>query len=56
MEDFKDQLKALGEVLGGQVGMTALTAGALIVSNDAKRRAPYRTGNLRRSIHIEPGR
>ena len=31
----------------------ALQAGALIVEADAKRRAPYRTGNLRRSIHTD---
>jgi len=30
----------------------ALAAGAMLVSNDAKHRAPYRTGNLRRSIHV----
>ena len=32
---------------------TALKAGALIVQNEAKRRAPYETGTLRRSIHTE---
>lgn len=30
----------------------ALIAAGLIVQNDAKQRAPYRTGTLRRSIHI----
>lgn len=32
----------------------AVNAGAMIVANDATRRAPYKTGNLRRSIHVEP--
>lgn len=31
---------------------TALIAAGLIVQNDAKQRAPYFTGTLRRSIHI----
>jgi len=31
----------------------ALTAGALIVQNVAKIKAPYKTGNLKRSIHPE---
>lgn len=32
---------------------TALKAGALIIQNSAKFKAPYRTGTLRRSIHTE---
>lgn len=31
----------------------ALKAGALIIQNEAKQRAPYKTGTLRRSIHTE---
>jgi len=31
----------------------ALKAGALLIQNDAKKRAPYLTGTLRRSIHTE---
>lgn len=46
------KLNALGEAVRGQMLERAVVAGALIVQNDAKRRAPYRTGNLRRSIHI----
>jgi HK97 gp10 family phage protein len=30
----------------------AVIAGALVVMNDAKKAAPYKTGNLRGSIHI----
>jgi len=32
---------------------TALKAGAELIRNDAVPRAPYKTGTLRRSIHIE---
>lgn len=31
-----------------------LLAGGLLVQNDAKPRAPYLTGTLRRSIHLQP--
>lgn len=31
---------------------TAVVAGALVIQNGGKRRAPYVTGTLRRSIHI----
>ncbi len=31
----------------------ALAAGALLIQNDAKNKAPYLTGTLRRSIHTE---
>lgn len=51
-ESLKRKLDALGEAAQGQALERALVAGALIVQNDAKRRAPYRTGTLRRSIHI----
>ena len=37
-----------------RMAATALLAGALVVNNDAVRRAPYLTGNLRRSIHPDP--
>jgi len=33
--------------------ITALKAAGLIIQNDAKKRAPYLTGNLKRSIHTE---
>jgi len=32
---------------------TALKAGALLIQNDGKKRATFRTGTLRRSIHTE---
>lgn len=41
--------------LRGELGSfctTALISAGLVVQNDAKIRAPYRTGTLRRAIHI----
>jgi len=32
----------------------AVTVGAMKVMNSAKSKAPYKTGNLRSSIHVEP--
>lgn len=51
-ESLARKLAALGEAAQGKMLERALVAGGLIIQNDAKRRAPYRTGNLRRSIHI----
>jgi len=34
---------------------TGLVSGALLVNNDAKKKAPYKTGNLKRSLHIGLG-
>lgn len=47
------KLAALGEAVAGDALAAALRSGALLVEADAKRRAPYRTGTLRRSIHTE---
>lgn len=47
------KLAALGEAVAGEVLAGAVRSGALLVQNDAKRMAPYRTGTLRRSIHTE---
>lgn len=51
-ESLSRKLQALQRVTRGQMLEKAVVAGALIVQNAAKQRAPYRTGNLRRSIHI----
>ena len=51
-ESLQRKLQALSEAVRGQMLELALVAGALVIVNDAKQRAPYRTGNLRRSIHI----
>lgn len=48
------KLGRLSNALAGATLLRAVIAGALIVQGDAKRRAPFKTGNLRRSIHIEP--
>jgi len=42
----------LSSSLRGQSLVRALEAGAMPIVNDAKQRAPYKTGNLRRSIHV----
>lgn len=46
------KLGNLSDAARGKTLERALVASALLVQNDAKRRAPYLTGNLRRSIHI----
>lgn len=51
-ESLQRKLRALGQSIVARNLERAAVAGALIVQNDAKRRAPYKTGNLRRSIHI----
>lgn len=51
-ESLKRKLDGLSAAVRGEKLEQALVAGALIVQNDAKRRAPFLTGNLRRSIHI----
>ena len=42
----------LADSLRGKTLERALVSGALIIQNSAKAKAPYLTGNLRRSIHI----
>ena len=49
-----NKLRAIEGSLTGEEGVTAaLTAGALRVRNEAARRAPIKTGTLRRSITVE---
>ena len=45
-------LEKVSAATGGKMLAQALVAGALVIQNDAKRRAPYKTGTLRRSIHV----
>ncbi len=47
------RLGAVSRSLGGRGLLPPLRAAALVAQNDAKRRAPYLTGTLRRSIHME---
>lgn len=49
---LKRKLDALPAAVANRKLEQALIAGGLIVQNAAKAKAPYRTGNLRRSIHI----
>ncbi len=47
------RMDAVSRSLGGRGLLPPLRAAALVAQNDAKRRAPYLTGTLRRSIHME---
>lgn len=51
-ESLTRKLRALGDAVSGRTLERAVVPGALIIQNAAKERAPYRTGTLRRSIHI----
>ena len=51
-ESLAIKLRALGAAVSGRTVERAVVAGALIIQNEAERRAPYRTGTLRRSLHI----
>jgi HK97 gp10 family phage protein len=46
------KLRRLGDDTGGRLLEAAVVSGALLVQNEAKRKSPLKTGNLRRSIHI----
>ena len=52
-EDVARRLARTEQSLGGSEIMAALMAAALPVQNRAKQLAPFRTGTLRRSIHME---
>ncbi len=53
MPEFKRRLAKLDSAAAGKALERAVRAGALPIRNEASRRAPKRTGTLRRSIHIE---
>lgn len=53
LDDLVRKLTALSDALAGHVLKAAVSSGGLLVQNDAKRRAPFKTGTLRRSIHSE---
>jgi HK97 gp10 family phage protein len=52
-EELARKLARLQEQVQGQQLAAAVTAGALLIQDAAKIKAPARTGNLRRSIHTE---
>ena len=49
---FKANLNKLDRGTRGKLLENACLAGALLVVNSAKEKAPYKTGTLRRSIHV----
>jgi len=49
---FKANLNKLDKGTRGKLLEKATLAGALLVNNAAKVKAPYKTGTLRRSIHV----
>lgn len=51
-ERLERKFRQMREAAQGKMIERALVAGALLIQNGAKRRAVFRTGNLRRSIHI----
>lgn len=56
LDQWKRQLGRLSDAAAGQNLIRALKAGALLILNPAKQQAAWRTGTLRRSLHIEAGR
>lgn len=51
-ESLSRKLQALNEATRGRALEQAMIAGALLVQNAAKEAAPWKSGTLRRSIHI----
>lgn len=51
--ELAEGLRRVSDELATTWLKAAVQAGAMIVRNEASARAPYRTGNLRRSIHHE---
>lgn len=51
-KELSQAFERLSRQARGRLLEQALLSGGLLIANDAKRRAPYRTGNLRRSIHV----
>lgn len=51
-ESLAQKLQALSDAARGQALEQALVAGALLVQNAAKENTPWKSGTLRRSIHI----
>lgn len=51
-EELARKFKQMSDEMQGQVVEDALVSGGLVIVNDAKIKAPYITGTLRRSIHI----
>lgn len=54
-QELHRAMLSLAQRASGPQNVVALEAGGDVIVNDAKERARYRTGTLRRSIHIERG-
>lgn len=54
-QEINRAMISLAQRASGPQNVVALEAGGDVIVNDAKERARYRTGTLRRSIHIERG-
>jgi HK97 gp10 family phage protein len=52
-KDLPKKLKKIADKAASNME-AAVISGALLVQNDAKENAPYKTGDLRGSIHVEP--
>lgn len=52
-EELRRKLRLLEAAVQGAQLAAAVTAGAELIQNAAKIKAPFRTGTLRRSIHTE---
>jgi phage gpG-like protein len=51
-KELRRDLARLSDAVRGPAILRALVAGALPIANEWKRRAPYESGNYRRSVHV----
>jgi HK97 gp10 family phage protein len=51
-KELNAALKDLGNKVAGRLGSNAVRAGARVIANEAKARAPVLTGALRKSIRV----
>lgn len=51
-KELSRQFRRMSDTMRGPTLKRALVAGALLMVNKAKANAPYKTGNLRRSLHV----
>ena len=52
LQQLLKKFKKMNSVVQGEIILNALQVGALVITNEAKILAPYKTGTLRRSIHV----
>lgn len=51
-KELMAKFNKLGEAARGKALENSLVDGGLLISNSAKKKAPYKTGTLKRSIHV----